>query len=152
MNTFQPRKKRKYNRKPKRNQFLLSKSATAIYQTLGFPKEICNLIGQFLGTDIEFYKVGDVYVLENTSKDLAMIKTYAEQGYPHVVLTYKLFHVYQVIRRTACRLKVKRITIYEIYSPGPSKWTYSIPGHNIVVLKRDMIPNLTHAMRQLECG
>ena len=110
------RKRNVKKRKIVKNKFLLSKTATLLHVLLSFPREICNLIGQFMGTDIPFFRVGELYVAYYPWSDF--FSGYSLVGTSdHVEVGCRggEFFVYEVLRRTACRIKIELKEVYNLY-------------------------------------
>ena len=124
----------KKKRKSKKNIILLSKTAEAVLKATSLTRAECNLVGQFCGTDIRFYKVGSCYVsatnLIGVGKGIPGVRTHDEirlvnpgLGRGHIRwMTGKTFRVYEVERRTACRLRVKQLCAITAYSWWCSSW------------------------------
>jgi len=118
--------KKKVSVAPK-NKFLLSKTSTSVFTSTPFPKEICNIIGQFLGKDIPFFQVGDTYIealdyiKDNPYKNKAIsIRTVS--GY-RIQCDVRQFWTYTVVRRTACMIKVQPIARYRAFLEYDYDWS-----------------------------
>jgi hypothetical protein len=107
-----------------RQKFLLSRSATALYKSTPLPREVCNRVGQYLGTDIPFFQVGDIYV-ETCNRDDIRFKEVPEHhlqvGSSYSYFDVMLIYTYKVLRRTACMLKMELTGSYQIVFKGPSQ-------------------------------
>jgi hypothetical protein len=121
----------KKKRKSKKNTILLSKTATAVMKASSLTRAECNLIGQFCGTDIRFFKVGDIYVeateligVGKCTPDVALTHEQIRLANPGLgrgilrCLRGKTFRVYEVERRTASRIRVKLLRTVTAYT----KW------------------------------
>jgi hypothetical protein len=123
-----PEAKKKRRRKTKTNTILLSKTAMAVLQVTTLTDGEANLVGQFCGTDIRFYKVGDLYVPATeriglhgtgirTHQHIQLLNPGPPRG-THRWLLGKTFRVYEVERRTASRIRVKLLRTFTAYT----KW------------------------------
>jgi hypothetical protein len=116
----------KKKRKSKKNTILLSKTATAVLKASSLTRAACNLVGQFCGTDIRFYKVGSCFVASTerigqrgsgvlTADHIRLVNPGVGRG-THRWITGRTFRMYEVERRTACRLRVRQLCTITAYS------------------------------------
>jgi hypothetical protein len=122
----------------KANNILLSRTASAVQKARRWAPEICNLVGQYLGTDIRFFQKGDIYVemtgIHNEATGrrdyhwAPCSSTYVQVTDPGIGrgwirnLCGRSYWEYEVIRRTPCRLRVKLVRRYDVYCP----WTEGV--------------------------
>ena len=114
-------KRPKKVRTSKKNRLLLSRSATALFETTCLSRGICNRIGRFLGTDIAFFQKGDIYVeaFEYMNRQVAMgVQVSPEfRGVRGQIrwMEGKKIYTYKVVRRTACMLLVEPVAMYYVF-------------------------------------
>ena len=116
-------------RSSKKNKLLLSKSMTAVFKCTPFHDGICNIVGQYCGTDIPNYQVGDVYMGSSTfmhrDRHLVVVKTVRGNGMR--TLECRRYYTYKIIRRTACMVKVQRVARYTAFlSWRTNRWVRKI--------------------------
>ena len=148
----------KKKRKSKKNTILLSKTATALLKATSLTRAECNLIGQFCGTDIRFYKVGSCYVASTgcigrrgsgvlTADHIRLVNPGVGRG-THRWMTGRTFRVYEVERRTACRLRVRQlctITAYSTWSQESLKPPFDVNKVAGVFIRKAMY-TLSHSI------
>jgi hypothetical protein len=109
----------------KQNTILLSKTATAVYKATDLTRAECNLIGQFCGTDLRYYKKGDL-IVRATEKigwthgfprhaPIRLVNPNAGEGSLRWFWGKK-YCVYEVKRRTACRIQAKELSTFTAYT------------------------------------
>jgi hypothetical protein len=114
------------------NRILLSKTAKALMKATPLTDGLCNVVGQYLGTDIKFYQVGDLYVEATNrirlrqggdrypvaNKQLVLLLNPGEDIGTARWFQGRRFYVYEVERRTASRLRAKLLRTITAYT----KW------------------------------
>jgi hypothetical protein len=114
------KKRPKKVRTSKKNRLLLSRTATALFETTSLSRGICNRIGQYLGTDIEFFQKGDMYAyaFEYMNRQPMSVQVSPEFRGVHRQIRWmegKKIYTYKVVRRTACMLLVEPVALYCVF-------------------------------------
>ena len=143
------KKRSKKVRTSKKNRLLLSRTATALFETTRLSRGICNRIGQYLGTDIAFFQKGDMYAyaFECMNRQAAM-GVHVSPEFHHRLgemkrwMEGKKIYTYKVVRRTACMLLVEPVALYYVFL----RWRNNHRDHRVFdareiinVAKEDMI-------------
>jgi hypothetical protein len=133
----------KKKRKSKKNTILLSRTATAVLKATPLTRAESSMVGQFVGSDIGFWKVGSRFV-EGTENIYHVEGEKPERresircsNVPDFSVGFygKRFGVFEVERRTASRIRVKQLytviaypALWHKYSPsdllGVFRWTH----------------------------
>ena len=111
--------------KQPKSHILLSKTATAVFQVTPLARGICNIVGVFADTDIPFYQKGGRYVEAGRFVEVMDVLVAGSQQ------VYGMwFFVWEVKRRTACRIRLTLAERYYAYWSEPQ-------CHNIIGLFKD---------------